>query len=198
MKNLDEAVRALKRKYQIVTGRAGHSWSSQFGPIDTLVDFGYCKVDRTYTDFHNISTRGSCALQTVLNSPFLVNPLVTAWELLTYSFVIDWFVNIGQLLQAMHAGLVATNQTASSGFSYEFHRVCQVEAVWWRQQSPPYTSYSGTFSAHLEQWVKYQVRIPGTVSYLPQIRVNLTDMKVLDLVALICSRFNLWRYKWPQ
>lgn len=35
----------------------------------------------------------------------LTNPLATAWELLPLSFVIDWFVSIGDVLDAMNVGV---------------------------------------------------------------------------------------------
>lgn len=42
-----------------------------------------------------------------------VNPIVTAWELTKYSFVIDWFVDIGQWLQAI-SPVVGYNQLGVS------------------------------------------------------------------------------------
>jgi hypothetical protein len=39
-----------------------------------------------------------------LNQAGLINPLAIAWELLPWSFVIDWFVPVGQTLQACTAG----------------------------------------------------------------------------------------------
>lgn len=40
----------------------------------------------------------------LLESAGLVNPLSIAWELLPWTFVIDWFVPVGNTLQAMTAG----------------------------------------------------------------------------------------------
>lgn len=39
-----------------------------------------------------------------LNEAGLINPLAIAWELVPWSFAIDWFVPIGQTLQAITAG----------------------------------------------------------------------------------------------
>lgn len=35
-----------------------------------------------------------------------LNPFVTAWELVPFSFVVDWFVNVGDWLQSQTATLV--------------------------------------------------------------------------------------------
>jgi len=41
----------------------------------------------------------------LLNQAGLANPLAIAWELVPWSFVVDWFVPVGQTLQACTAGL---------------------------------------------------------------------------------------------
>jgi len=40
----------------------------------------------------------------LLDSAGLVNPIDIAWELLPWSFVVDWFIPVGNTLQAMTAG----------------------------------------------------------------------------------------------
>lgn len=40
----------------------------------------------------------------LLDSAGLVNPIDLAWELLPFSFVVDWFIPVGNTLQAMTAG----------------------------------------------------------------------------------------------
>jgi hypothetical protein len=40
----------------------------------------------------------------LLESAGLVNPLSIAWELLPWSFVVDWFIPVGNTLEAMTAG----------------------------------------------------------------------------------------------
>jgi hypothetical protein len=41
----------------------------------------------------------------LLNSAGLANPLAIAWELVPWSFVVDWFIPVGNTLQACTAGL---------------------------------------------------------------------------------------------
>lgn len=43
-----------------------------------------------------------------------VNPFTTAWELLTLSFVVDWFINIGDVISAFTGGYSSTSGSTSS------------------------------------------------------------------------------------
>lgn len=62
-----------------------------------------------------------------LNQFGLINPIAIAWELVPYSFVVDWFVPIGDLVYAMTApmgllfvdGSIGTRTSEVIHFSYE-------------------------------------------------------------------------------
>lgn len=43
-----------------------------------------------------------------LNDVGITNPALIAWELIPYSFVVDWFLNVGEYLQAVHAASLFT------------------------------------------------------------------------------------------
>lgn len=60
-----------------------------------------------------------------INSWGLINPLSIAWELVPFSFVVDWFIPIGNTLSAMTAGL---GLTFIEGYFSERHR----STVTWR------------------------------------------------------------------
>lgn len=57
----------------------------------------------------------NCAGLRSLNSLGLLNPLSLAWELVPWSFVVDWFLPIGPVLQALTApaGLIFVNGSES-------------------------------------------------------------------------------------
>lgn len=73
----------------------------------------------TVTDIRNlrVAYRFGCEIRVVnptlrkLRDTGLINPLQTAWELVPFSFVIDWFVNVGDHISAlgMFTGLEVRN-----------------------------------------------------------------------------------------
>lgn len=111
------------------------------------------------------------------------NPITTAWELITLSFVIDWFLNIGQWLESLSFLAVERQYVGAVGFEYKLKRTMittnVVPTVGYSYSWSPSTVYEGTFTA----------RDPSSVSLLPQLAVRLDTFKVLDLVALAIQRF---------
>lgn len=92
-----------------------------------------------------------------LNQLGLANPLATAWELVGWSFVIDWFVPIGPVLNALSApaGLIFVNGSVSNRVS----------------QRAPYTSrYNG-----VQQWTGQRSSATGTVFHEGYTRQELTS-----------------------
>lgn len=61
----------------------------------------------------------NCPGLLALSQVGLINPISIAWEVVPFSFVIDWFVPIGSVLQALtaHAGLIFVDGTCSNRFS---------------------------------------------------------------------------------
>ncbi|DAD51396.1 maturation protein [ssRNA phage Gephyllon.1_13] len=69
-----------------------------------------------------------------LNQMGFVNPAVIAWELVPFSFVVDWFVNVGEVLSAFTdlAGLSLSNSTTSYRAIYE-------DTTYWTGGIPDYS-----------------------------------------------------------
>jgi hypothetical protein len=186
MKNLDEAIQTLHKKFVLVTGRAGHTWSEHTS-WTTSTNFGWAVHDINHTQEVIRGVRGSCALRSYIKSPFSVNLAVTAWELIPYSFVLDWIVNVGQSIQAFSAYILSAESTSSSGYKFSIQRTSRsAEPVW-------LLGRYGTLVSNMDYYYEEVRRVPGSVSFTPQIRVNLDDWKVLDLLALTIQAFSLWR-----
>lgn len=112
-------------------------------------------------------------------SRFQFNPVTTAWELTRLSFVVDWIVNVGGFLEAMSLLALSSNYAAAVGWKVHCTRSMEIKNVSWN------TGYSGEISTTASCEADYVLRIPTSVSKLPQFKLNLDWLKVTDLLALI-------------
>lgn len=118
-----------------------------------------------------------------------INPVVTAWEIVPYSFVLDWFLNIGSALEALSFLYLNNKYTSSVGARIDVTREVSIIPsaglpVW---QSGFYSNF-GDISVN-ESWV-LKGRVPRSVQYLPYWGVDLSPFKVLDLIALMFQRLK--------
>lgn len=133
--------------------------------------------------------------------PFRFNPFVTAYELVPYSFVLDWFFSIGRtietisLLATVEGGAGAIRKSVIAGFA-------QAITVETESNGSPYvpTSYKGTYTGATYSWAgqpklveQYIRRQPldllNPALVMPQFHMRLTPLKVVDALALILQRF---------
>lgn len=69
------------------------------------------------TGKHKCSLNGTLRLIDLVKT----NPISTAWELIPYSFVIDWFINIGDYLDAQLGGLFSFSNEKHFVYSIKSH-----------------------------------------------------------------------------
>lgn len=125
---------------------------------------------------------------------FIANPFITAWELVPFSFVADWFVTVGDALSSYQVLLNAAEVYTSVGMKFEETATSFPTNV----QKGTGTYASTPFSAHAELYAttRYVSRSPlsgndaGSRFHLPQINVNLTTPRLLDVAALLKSRIR--------
>lgn len=125
-----------------------------------------------------VSVRGSVVAD--IKAPtFALNPVTTAWELTPYSFVVDWFVDVGQFLESMSFLALATNYTAASGLHMSLRKKQYVN------EGSLATGFTAcTLESESDCTVDWTVRSPMSLSKIPQVKVNLDVSKLIDLVAL--------------
>lgn len=116
------------------------------------------------------------------------NPIEAIWELISLSFVVDWFFNIGRCLEAafLNPGLTPKISWVTE-YSYLYRKV--VVTTNWRNSA---AGCSANLEAqHLKQtgWLVeeyfFRRRIPLAKQYsLPHINVRLSPDKILDIFAI--------------
>lgn len=133
--------------------------------------------------------------------PFRFNPLMTAYELVTYSFVLDWFFTVGKAIEA--ASLLATTsgsigaqrESMVAGFAQKVTVETEPEGAGPFVPTTiksPHTDVSFTWSVRPNLVEEYCRREPldllNPAVIMPHMHVNLTPLKVVDLLALILQR----------
>lgn len=139
----------------------------------------------TYDMLHSIEwTMDSTAtvVADISVPPVQYNPLQTAWELVPFSFVIDWFCTIGSTISALSVLHGASRYVASIGKKITARKESSYQSV----PGPWYVS--GQCRLEYRSEAEYTVRVPCSIPIIPRPRARINWTKVLDLVALIVQR----------
>lgn len=107
------------------------------------------------------------------------NPVITAWELTKLSFVVDWFVNVGQWLESMSYLALATQHYEAQGLYVKATTTGTVESVSFLSGWSGYCTWTGSWVQELYE------RVPTSVSFNPLQQVRLDLWKGLDILSLV-------------
>jgi len=155
MLNLDEAIhKALNQPSAVVSA------------VGTAVDYGDRRIIGGYEVDGEMLTGAQVGVLYKIDSPTLaglnglglVNPFSLGWELLPLSFVIDWFLSIGDFLAGMSTPL---GLSFRSGYETEFVKtdVTMVDTYYRDYQNG--TRYSGTWPS----WKLNEFGMSRTIIY---------------------------------
>lgn len=165
-------------------------------PVSTTYEtktLGACYVDLRTTTVRRSNYRAG-VLYTIdenINGLLAVwgvdQPLETIWELTPFSFIIDWFFDVGNVISSWsyNAGLHPL-----TSFITEHHEfICQVDVVG-HEFRPPATNYVWYVQEFLNGGMSKQVvtikrRIPNpSRSFLPNCKIKLDLAKITDLAFI--------------
>jgi hypothetical protein len=139
---------------------------------------GGVKFDWPVTSYVEISARGFVTAD-IKPPRFQFNPLTTAWELITLSFVIDWFLSVGDTLMAWSFMAFSSAHSASAGVLTTTERSLRVENV------VPDPGYSANLTQQANLTIEHTVRMPTSIPLLPQFTVDLDLEKLRDLMYIL-------------
>jgi hypothetical protein len=181
--DLDDAVRNFDAKRTRYTERAGTSYTKTESTTShaSMSAGTYDVITEVTLEY---SVRG---MVTADYKPerFRTNVAVTAWELVPFSFVLDWFIDIGSSIEAMTFLAFTSSYAAAGGIQLDITRR---EYSTNNVKDPSYTSWQ--FSRDTVERGTYQFRMPVGVSIKPATRVKLDPYKLLDLLALVYQQVD--------
>jgi hypothetical protein len=136
---------------------------------------------QTVVDDFNIAMNGNVVAD-IKPPPIRFNVVSTAWELITFSFVIDWVINFGQWLSSLSFLVLQSHYTASGGLLVIGQRTSSVTNM---VPKSPFTIYSHTRDTVND--VKINIRAPQAIPYTPLLQLRLDWIKVVDILALLAQ-----------
>ena len=146
----------------------------------SVLDNGNIRYERTVTRTGTATYHAKVYYKDHM-SAIGANPIITAYELTRFSFVMDWFINVGSWLQAMspREGYTELGISTSVKFDYTdtFIQTCS--------EGSGHTHNVSLTPSELRTNVLKYVRNPYSSIPLPHVNVNLNPFKVLDLIALL-------------
>jgi len=137
------------------------------------------RLDFTRTDAYSVSRRSVvAALYRFEKGVAKINPLQTAWELIPYSFVVDWFVNVGNIIDSMSVVLGASEIKVSNGTLV----VCSSTG---QMTTTSKNGYQRGDKLATNSMAMLKTRIPGALTLTPTLKPRITKLRLADSAALI-------------
>lgn len=136
--------------------------------------------------------RAGVILEAVIQDILEIDPLVTAWEVIPFSFILDWFINIGDVITA-YSPFAQENLLGSWVKTTE-----TVDRTYVMTPSTYGVSYSGWYyglqgspaTSSISVKKKTVERKIGSPSASLQFRLNLDSLKLADLASVIVARYG--------
>jgi hypothetical protein len=168
----------------VVTGQSGLSKTSspsRSGIKRHLADEGYFNLSWSASIDHSVRARVVARWSSrTLN--VVADPAITMWETIPYSFVADWFVNVGDVL----AGWKVQNNCSTIYASLGWKSTIDVLTT---ERCVPNAGYSHTGQWGWSESYRSRGRVPASIpSLVPSFTVNLTSKRILDAAALLGKR----------
>lgn len=140
----------------------------------------YKRVENTYT----VTPMASVAAD-FKPSMFQFNPLVTGYEVIPLSFVLDWVWNVGMALESLSLEILASDKTACAGFLIEISTDSSL-----KYEAKPPAFYDTVPQSTYRSTLTYKKRWPSAVPLIPPIKPRVDLMKIADIMAILAQSFR--------
>jgi hypothetical protein len=176
-----KAIQSLEDQRKRFSDRVGYSEIYQVTDNYTYSS-SFWNMSYTSVKNYNVSVRGSVVAD-IQPPKFRFNPILTGWETIKYSFIVDWFLTVGPWLESLSFLATASSYTAAGGILIQGSRTTTIT-------SASAASSNNTFPVLVLPGpstvsVEYALRNPQNLSLRPFVVPNLDVYKVSDLVAIL-------------
>lgn len=136
------------------------------------------------TRFQRVQPKAKALLELVSSFRCAVDPMLTAYEVIPYSWMFDWFVNVGELIRSFSP--FQQGRVASCSASFLLEGIARYESL---EPSSDMFIKLQSFTPSLFELRKTQhVRMAVSPQMELDFRIELSWRRILDLIALLFSR----------
>lgn len=163
---------------EIVTARRGSSViETKSGSILAGSSTGKYTAYWDYVDTFDFSYRGAVAAK-FSPARFRMNPITTAWELIPFSWAVDWVLSVGSWLESLSLMLLTQDYTAARGYKLRAQRSASLRVEY-------VAPYSGSASGSGMHSIAQTVRRRTTVPRYPSLYLKLDAFKFSVLIDIL-------------
>lgn len=183
----------LGRAYASYSDVGEYSYSNNYAvvhyrPRSQITSNNRSTMQYVFTQTAEREARAGAIVELVLENIAFVDPLVTAWEVVPFSFIIDWFTNMGDAIKA--SSPFASGDLQGVWYSERDTVVSQMETTavpyWLNSNSTVTGTTSGTSTIRYKTYQRSEVSPP---LFDLSFRLNLDWQKLVDLAAIIALRY---------
>lgn len=155
------------------------------------VDFGdFSFINISYANTQTLQRRAGAFVETVLDDIGFIDPLVTGWEVIPFSFIIDWFTNVGNNVSAFSPFAVGNLANVWSSDTSTVEWIWEGNAIETNSLGNYTQKISGPRSGTLTSVWKTHTRTPQVApSFNLSFQTKLDWQKLIDLAALASLRY---------
>lgn len=163
------------QEYMIYSERVGRSFNFETVHDYTLFS-GAVGMQRKIIG--RVSGRGNVYTR-FRPSSLRIAPITTAWEVVTFSFIVDWFFSVGDFLTSLEAEMEFPDYMSSGGYKIDYE-------IKIKSTSLTIPGFSVTQFDCVAESSGYVVkRFPQGPQSMPTFRPNLNILKLTDLLAIL-------------
>lgn len=180
MQDIIKLVNSLNEQRTRVKESSGVTETFSESSVVSTYDWQAAYFEVTRTNTYSVGLRGTIVAD--FEPPKIhLNPIKTSWEAIPFSFVVDWFYQVGKWIDAMSFLTFTSKYHAAQGIHIECNTVCSITTNNWK------TNFSGTNEVSAINTAKYTLRTPTSVALTPYFQLRIDSFKVADLGALIAQ-----------
>jgi hypothetical protein len=142
----------------------------------------------TYNAIHECTVSGKATGISKIEPPRLkLDPIQAGWELLPFSFIVDWFVSVGTTLSALHTQAIRPDLVMGVGYEIRCSTTADLVDV------GTFNGWQGAVGTHFSGTLVLRNRSAASPGIMPSLTLKLDYFKIADLLAIMYQLLQKYR-----